>query len=447
MIPKWFPVALLVSVFAPIILATGASAAPLTLEQDFVVTLPEKEQPVPEPLPEGKRPGFALRGTKGWLWKPEQYLAEVPILAQYKMNFMMICYGSMCDIEHYAWRDPQCNRWWEPLPEPKKMAYEEVFRACKGRGIELCLSVNPNLGATRIFNYADSKDLDALWQHYAWMQALGMKWFCVCLDDISRGIDPAGQAKLVNALFVRLRANNPEAQMIFCPSYYSGDGSARDARAYLKTLAHDLDKEVYLFWTGDGVITSRITRRAAEAYRKVAQHRLILWDNYPVNDGNPTLHLGPVSGRDPDLCDVCEGYMSNPMHSENELNRLPLITCADYAYNPWAYDPRRSIGQAIVHIACQDSQRQVLKDLVELYPGMLLYGKGTKWNPAVARLDELLKAPHERYLTRLYFEHVCTVVSRFGAEFPGKYEAEKKTLNVNLDRMRKAYRSKYGEGF
>jgi len=30
---------------------------------------------------------------------------------------------------------------------------------------------------------------EALWQHYAWMQNRGMQWFCLSLDDITRGID------------------------------------------------------------------------------------------------------------------------------------------------------------------------------------------------------------------------------------------------------------------
>ncbi len=38
------------------------------------------------------------------------------------------------------------------------------------------------------------------------MQGLGVTWFSVCLDDISAGIDAAGQAKVVNALLARLRA-------------------------------------------------------------------------------------------------------------------------------------------------------------------------------------------------------------------------------------------------
>ncbi len=60
------------------------------------VELPKEVRPLPEPLPSGQtKPGFAIRGTKGWNWTSEQYLAEIPVLARYKMNFLMNCYTSM----------------------------------------------------------------------------------------------------------------------------------------------------------------------------------------------------------------------------------------------------------------------------------------------------------------------------------------------------------------
>ena len=71
------------------------------LHKDFWVTLPAEKRPFPEPLPEGKPPGFKIRGTKGWMWTPQQTMAEIPVLAGYQMNFFMNCYGCMCDIEHY----------------------------------------------------------------------------------------------------------------------------------------------------------------------------------------------------------------------------------------------------------------------------------------------------------------------------------------------------------
>lgn len=378
--PPWFMV-------ASATIAGQGYRLPVRKLPEFRVTLPDKERTLPEPLPAGAKPGFRWRGTKGWMWRPEQYLAEIPILAKYRMNFLMNCYTSMCDIEHRRWGEPDCNRWWEPLPETKKRAYEAVVRACQAQGIEFCFSMNPNLTSRRFADPDRPEDVEHLWQHYHWMQSLGVRWFNVSLDDISQGIDASRQARLVNELFRRLRAADPQAQMIFCPTFYWGDGRDRDAEPYLHALATELDRDAYVFWTGDQVVTPRITRRAAASYREVVGHRLFLWDNYPVNDNQPTLNLGPVSGRDAGLGEVIEGYMSNAMCPQNEINRLPLLTCADYAWKPRGYDPARSIGQAIWHLAAGQSQREALRDLVEAYPGMLFFGKGTGFNPARERFQ------------------------------------------------------------
>jgi len=213
-----------------------------------------------------------------------------------------------------------------------------------------------------------AEDIDQYYQHYAWAQSLGVKWFSISLDDVTWGdkgpaAGGADHAKLVNTIFGRLRGNDPQAQMIFCPVPYWGDGTKPDDRAYLEALGKELHPDAYVFWTGDSVVAPRITRKAAESYKGVVKHRLFLWDNYPVNDSAPTMHLGPVVGRDPDLCEVIDGYMSNPLSPQNRINRLPLLTCADYAYNPKMYDPDRSIGQSIVHLAETDAQRNALKDL------------------------------------------------------------------------------------
>lgn len=415
-------------------------AAPVSIIEDFHVTLPDHKRPMPEPLPEGKQPGFALRGTKGWLWTPEQYMAEIPTLVQCRMNFMMICYGSMFDIENHDFGDPQCNRWWEPLPAEKREKYAALLRACQSAGIDLCLSMNPNLTSTRILDYAREEDFEALWQHYAWFQEQGMQWFSLSLDDIQHGVDPVGQARFVNKLHERLRANDPEAQMIFCPTVYWGRGDENhdlygSSAAYLAALKEHLAPDIFVFWTGDGVV-GRISRGYAEAYRDRVGHRLIIWDNYPVNDAQPALHLGPVVRRDPNLHEVCHGYISNPLHSQNEANRIPLMTCADYAYNPWDYDPARSIGQAILHLAETPDQRACLKDLVELYPGFLIAGGGTGANALTGRFAQLDEIPHGRFVRTLYLEHAKDVAERMRTLFPERFLEARKTLEADVAKMR-----------
>ena len=234
--------------------------------------------------------------------------------------------------------------------------------------------MNPNLAAAHFAHPDNPQDIDNLWQHYAWVQSLGVKWFSICLDDIGEGVDGRMHAKLVNEIFRRLRAKDPTAEMVFCPVYYWGNGAEdKKVRTYNDALARQLHPDVYLFWTGDQVIAPDVTRQSAETFKAVVKHRIILWDNYPCNT-IPVLHLGPVTSRAADLCEVVDGYMSNPHYPQTEINRIPTLTCADYAYNPRMYDASRSIGQAILHLTETAAQRQVMKRLVETYPGNLAPG-------------------------------------------------------------------------
>ncbi len=403
---------------------------------EFEVELEAEARETPAE-PDKDQNGFKIRGTKGWAWTPEQYLAEIPYLVKAKMNFLMNCYTSL-----FSSLDPFVNTWWEPLPEAKKRGFEMVVRACRENGITFCFALHPQLFSERPLDLSSSEDFDKLWQHFAWMQSLGVTWFSVSYDDIGvEGLDKSvlgdAHARLVNKLLAKLREKTPLAQMVFCPVYYWGCGETPESRAYLGALGRTLDPEVYVFWTGDGVVTPRITAACAQSYRRIVGHRLIIWDNYPVNDRHPTLHLGPVIGRDPDLPRVAEGYMSNPLCPQNEANRIPLFTCADYALRPAAYDPLRSIGQAIAELAATPPQRRALKNLVELYPGMLIFDRtGTDFNPVLEKFERLLEEPSSRGLATAHLARVESVENQLAEAFPGRFRETRETLRRHIARMK-----------
>lgn len=382
-------------------------------------------------------PAFALRGTKGWAWTWDQYLAEIPVLAASKMNFLMSCYTSVfTNTEKFD------NRWWEPLAAPTLEGIGRVAKACREAGIAFCFSFHPALFSERPLRCDDPGDFEAMWENYAAVQALGVRWFSLSYDDIDVGgwdiaALGAAHAALADRLFARLREKDPEAALIFCPVFYWGPADSGEARLYTEALGHALAADIFVFWTGDAVVTARITRRAAESFRAAVRHRLVVWDNYPVNDRTGALHLGPVTGRDPDLGEAAYGYMSNPLSPQNEINRIPLLTCADYAYNPKAYDSARSIGQAILHLAKTPAQRAVLKDLVELYPGNLLCGSSsTAYNCVIEKTAALLKAPGGRKLAARFVGRVERVADGLDREFPGRYAETKRTIAAHIARAR-----------
>jgi hypothetical protein len=254
---------------------------------------------------------------------------------------------------------------------------------------------------------------------------------------------------------LRLRAKDPAAQMIFCPTWYAGpDGGASESSPrmgtgdtpgvrYTKELADRLNREVYLFWTGPEVCSLTITKEAAQTYKTLARRRLFIWDNYPVNDQQPTLHLGPVMGRDPRLMHVADGFISNPLSPENQANRIPMLTIADYTWNPEAYDPARSIGQSIAHLGRTPEERLALKDLVELYPGRLVDGSlSSGWN-SFRNQFRLTLDSGSREAAKDFIAQAEGVSQRMMKLYPEQFVEARKILDADIDEIRTEYSRKY----
>lgn len=378
----------------------------------FRVVLPQRRLPMPTPLT-GNEKGFAIRGMKGYCWTPQQYLEEIPVLARYKANFLMNCYLSLFSVKatpsyrYGTFLDSLENDWWNPLPDKKRQAFEQIFRECRKYNINFCFAMNPQLFSGRPLNPCSEEDLETLWKHYDWAQKQGIRWFSLCLDDVSDkdvAIIGSAHAKFANRLFERLRANDPDVQLIFCPTWYWGTGADNIHHAYLNELADILHPEIYVFWTGPEIVPTYIHTNEAAAFRQLVRHRLILWDNYPVNDNHPTMHLGPLTGRDNDLYTIIDGYMSNPMGTQNQINRIPLLTCLDYAYNPVKYDPGRSAAQAIIHLTREKHLQKILARLVDTYPGSLILMRDTSsrgsvnLNPVRSEFMKLSSCEADNYI-------------------------------------------------
>ncbi len=413
--------------------------SPLAYREQHRVRLPAKLLPATEPA--GSKSlvkGFQFRGMKGWSWTPDQYLEEIPVLAGLRMNFLMNCYRSM-SVSRPG--EPWRNEWWQPMSRERKEEFARIIKSSAEHGITFCLALHPQLASSRPLTLGSAKDLELFFQHYAWAQEQGVEWFAVCLDDTSWSAEgpaalAASHSALVNAIFHGLYAKNDRSKLIFCPACFWGDGTNPEHAAYLAVVAKDLHPDIYVFWNGDAIVTPRITRVAAQGFRNAVRHRLFLWDNYPVNDGSPTMHLGPLSGREPDLCEVIDGYISNPMCSQNQINRIPLATAADYACDPHAYKPARSVGQAILRLGETPAQQTVLKELVEAYPGFIVAGGGTGTNPVRAKFGDLLGEDYSRTAAAQFAAQMEHLAARLGKCFPKQFLDAKHTLLADVAWMK-----------
>ena len=116
----------------------------------------------------------------------------------------------------------------------------------------------------------------------------------------------------------------------FCPSYYTDDPLL--ARVFgefepefPETVRRYLPPTVACFWTGSKVVPESITLADMEDIGDRMGHRLLLWDNYPVNDltMQDEMHIGPLTGRDPRLPERVHAHLANPLLQE-ELSFIPV---------------------------------------------------------------------------------------------------------------------------
>lgn len=153
----------------------------------------------------------------------------------------------------------------------------------------------------------------------------------VLFDDLPAGNPQlaANQLRVVSAVIEQL----PDTQIAVCPSYYSFDPIletlfGRRPEGYFEDLHQGLPAEVQLLWTGNKVVSDRITAEDIQSATEALGRAPLLWDNYPVNDGRKTsrfLHLAPFANRSPAIPELCSGHFSNPMNPFS-LNASALST-------------------------------------------------------------------------------------------------------------------------
>jgi hyaluronoglucosaminidase len=136
-----------------------------------------------------------------------------------------------------------------------------------------------------------------------------------------------------------------------CPTFYHNRGEP----PYVKELGERTERGISIMWTGPKVVSREITHEDAELFTLAIRRKPFVWDNYPVNDYEPSrLLMGPITGRDVETLVRLEALVSNPMN-QAEASKIALGTYADLLWNAEAYDPQRSWDAAIVHLVGEEA--------------------------------------------------------------------------------------------
>jgi len=248
------------------------------------------------------------------------------------------------------------ERWQESYPESGWKELLQLIRSAQECRIDFAYGIHPGKGLC----FSAEEPITTLLTKAERFYEAGVRTFAVLFDDIPSRLEHTedqkefggslarAEAVWLEKILARQPATWSDVEWWICPSYYTEDpllarmfGTFEPS--FLETLADHLPQSVACFWTGPSVVSKRITMAHVRKVARRLKRRLILWDNYPVNDLSMSkeMHLSPLTGRDPRLPEGVYGYLNNPLLQES-LSFIPLATCFDYAADPGGYDPEKS---------------------------------------------------------------------------------------------------------
>jgi hypothetical protein len=180
----------------------------------------------------------------------------------------------------------------------------------------------------------------------------------------------ARQATIAAFVGERTRAG----RLLVCPSYYSDDPVldrvfGRRPSGYLEQLGRLLDPAVAVFWTGEEVCSREYGAAHLRELAGKLGRRPLLWDNYPVNDGqrmSQSLHLRASTGRPAANAPLLAGHAINPA-LQPVLGCIPAITLASrYRLGDDRYAYGLALRQASREVLGESLAEQLVGDLIAL---------------------------------------------------------------------------------
>lgn len=256
------------------------------------------------------------------------------------------------------------DRWREPYPADRLALLGELAAVAAAAGVRFVWAVAPGVS----MRFSDDDEHAALARKAAQVWDAGVRHFAVLFDDVSPlladpadvaayGPGPRGTGRAHGAASRRfaatfLRPRGVSEPLLMCPTDYTGCGRT----PYRTGLAETLPRDARVLWTGRDVVVGSVTRAEVDAAAAAFGRRLVLWDNYPVNDFDRSrLFLGPLPDRPSDVAGApLDGIVANAM-VEALPSRFALATVGEWARDPGGYSPARAAEAALRAVAGPDA--------------------------------------------------------------------------------------------
>jgi hyaluronoglucosaminidase len=324
-------------------------------------------------------PNMALRGSiegfYGPPWTTADRLRQLAFLGEVKANTYI--YSAKDDTYLRA-------KWRDPYPAEELGTLGELVRSATAHHVDFTYALSPGVSIC----FSAPADIAAVEAKFQAVYDLGVRSFSLPFDDISYtkwncdgdqaafgapGQAAAGKAQvsLLNTItekFVKTHTGVRPLQTV--PTEYS---DLKDS-PYKTELREHLDPSVVVQWTGTDVVPPSVTTEEAAQVSTVYGRKVLLWDNYPVNDYEQSagrLLLAPYAQREGGLSEYLNGIVANPMNQE-AASEVAEFGAADFAWNDAGYAPERSWPEALARIAGGDPRATaaltVFADLEHLAP-------------------------------------------------------------------------------
>jgi hyaluronoglucosaminidase len=257
-----------------------------------------------------------IEGFYGLAWPFETRRAYAGYLAHMGLNTCLYCPKSDVYLR---------KRWqlhWPADEWQQLMSLSAVYRQC---------AVNWGVGLSPFALYRNYGPVQRkqLRQKVDQLAQLEAPLLAILFDDMPGDLDALAsrQAEIVSDVVRWL----PGARILVCPTYYSFDPVleqyfGRMPVDYWPQLGRELPAGVDIFWTGNRVCSDSISNADIEAICGQLGRPVILWDNYPVNDGaqrSKFLYWSKPPGRESLSGELLNGHLCNAMNQG--LLSLPAL--------------------------------------------------------------------------------------------------------------------------
>lgn len=258
---------------------------------------------------EGQSPYLlgVIEGFYGRPWSHEARLAYADYLRKMGLNCYLYCPKA----------DPYLRkRWQEYWPKSTHRQLAELARAYTAQGIMWGVGLSP----FALYENYDSARRQSLKRKVEYLSTLDVSTLAILFDDMPGAIDnlASRQAEIVADVCTWA----PATRILVCPTYYSFDPVLEKhfgnmPAQYWDQLGKLMPPAVDIFWTGNRVCSETVSVQDIDAICQQLGRKVMLWDNYPVNDGalrSNFIYSSKLSGRDRGLRGKLSGHLCNPMN-------------------------------------------------------------------------------------------------------------------------------------